>query len=402
MRLTRIIHPIGQGGFYTETLRKGDEEINIVYDCGGFGHNKTMMENYLKNYYSKNQNKNKIEAVFISHFHIDHINGLHYLLNHAEVKFLILPQLTDDLMFESFVYNYCTTNSYNRTNSLLMKLYSNKSSYDSEKGSTKIIHVETINDYHIPAELNTEELANNDLTLKILDFNQNQSVNLMDYQSKNINILSGAVLHSGEWVYIPFNPIVSLWEKNTLRKKLCDYLGTNIGVVDLPNLKEIIRVEDCRRIYKEVFGNKHNSYSMTLFSGLSNWKKNHHQCRMPCKCSKSRYFCNNLFWHPYYNNPNFLYTGDFEPKRNMSAIKNFYLNYWKRIASIQVPHHGSKNNYDDNLYKNPIRGIISVGSNNTYHHPSIYTLVKLQNQHCHPIIVTEDKDSKKIFQYNIS
>ena len=35
MRLTRVIHPVGQGGFYTETLINGDQKINIVYDCGG-------------------------------------------------------------------------------------------------------------------------------------------------------------------------------------------------------------------------------------------------------------------------------------------------------------------------------------------------------------------------------
>ena len=35
MELTRTIHPVGQGGFYTETFRGGKEEVNVVYDCGG-------------------------------------------------------------------------------------------------------------------------------------------------------------------------------------------------------------------------------------------------------------------------------------------------------------------------------------------------------------------------------
>jgi len=45
MELTRTIHPIGQGGFYTETLKDGDDEINVVYDCGG--NSKAFMQNYL-------------------------------------------------------------------------------------------------------------------------------------------------------------------------------------------------------------------------------------------------------------------------------------------------------------------------------------------------------------------
>ena len=36
-----------------------------------------------------------IDAVFISHFHEDHINGLDYLLSHYTVKKLFLPLLTE-------------------------------------------------------------------------------------------------------------------------------------------------------------------------------------------------------------------------------------------------------------------------------------------------------------------
>ncbi len=89
MKLTRTIHPIGQGGFYTETLEEGGEKINVVYDCGG--NSEAFMHNYLDP--KKNNVNPNIDAVFISHFHEDHINGLEYLLNNYNVKTLFLPQL---------------------------------------------------------------------------------------------------------------------------------------------------------------------------------------------------------------------------------------------------------------------------------------------------------------------
>ena len=34
MEVTRIIHPIGQGAFYTESIKTNDNLYNVVYDCG--------------------------------------------------------------------------------------------------------------------------------------------------------------------------------------------------------------------------------------------------------------------------------------------------------------------------------------------------------------------------------
>ena len=82
-------------------------------------------------------------------------------------------------------------------------------------------------------------------------------------------------------------------------------------------------------------------------------------------------------------------------------MRNFYDKYWEQIASIQIPHHGSVNNYDPQLYEYPVRGIVSVGNDNIYHHPDIDTLVKIQSEGCRPVIVTEDISSMKIYQYEI-
>ena len=139
MEIIRTIHPVGQGGFYTETLESDSDKHTVVYDCGGSS--KKSMEEYLKKYLHKDSSGNRMEidAVFISHLHADHINGLEYLLKNADVKYLILPQLTNEMILEALVYNRIQSNrAGTQINNLVLDLYGENDHY----GTTKIIKVE--------------------------------------------------------------------------------------------------------------------------------------------------------------------------------------------------------------------------------------------------------------------
>ena len=86
----RKFHNVGEALFVVEKIDK----YNFVYDCGGQGI--SSVENAIKNAFEKDE---KIEAVFISHYDADHINGLHFLLQYCKVKRLILPMMTDTIKF---------------------------------------------------------------------------------------------------------------------------------------------------------------------------------------------------------------------------------------------------------------------------------------------------------------
>ena len=89
MEVTRIFHPVGQGAFYTESFN--DQEM-VVYDCGG--NSSLKMKEYLDKFLTKSPQQG-IEAIFISHLHDDHINGLQYLLDNSKGQHqLYIPQLT--------------------------------------------------------------------------------------------------------------------------------------------------------------------------------------------------------------------------------------------------------------------------------------------------------------------
>lgn len=177
-------------------------------------------------------------------------------------------------------------------------------------------------------------------------------------------------------------------------------MKAEITIENLPSLLAEKGVEECAEIYKELFGvSKLNHYSMTLFSGTIMPKPTHF-CKRLYYCDFHRYRdC--LVPYKYYCNPNILYMGDFDPKNNIADFERYYSIFLKRIAIIQVPHHGSKNNYDPKLYEYPIVGIVSVGNNNSHHHPDIDTMAKIEKQECHPIFVTEDIHSRKIYYYVI-
>ena len=396
MELTRIIHPIGQGGFYTETLSQGDQKVNIVYDCGGFGTNGlTSMNDYLKSYIEYiNNNGQKIDAIFISHFHADHINGLQYLLDNITVDYLIIPQLTDDVIFEALIYNYslATSESYfqiDQLNQFLVNLYLHNEDIFTN-GNTKVI-----------------QITSRTQSLDLPEQSQNTQFEFViqeEYRQNNNRIVpSGTIFHCCEWLFIPYNIEMNNNQIDTLKNKFTVKFGIDTSSSRfLRNLPKIVKqkgVDVCKEIYNEVFGTQHNGYSMTLFSGTIDLSLG----------DFSRHY---LLYHKYIY-LNILYTGDFEPDKSNKSINTseynkkidaliyFYKPMWDIISFIQVPHHGSIHNYHDDLYKKKEVGFISVGNHNSYNHPSIETLCKMQHQHCTPIIVTEDKSSMRIYHYEL-
>ena len=78
MEVTRIIHPIGQGAFYTERICSKDQIYNVVYDCGS-GTNKNAPKRLIQEITSVFTSNDVVDILFVSHFDNDHINGIREL-----------------------------------------------------------------------------------------------------------------------------------------------------------------------------------------------------------------------------------------------------------------------------------------------------------------------------------
>ncbi len=372
----RTIHPVGQGGFYTETIKDDKEKNTVVYDCGGNGI--SFMESYLDKYLHGDihGNKMKIAAVFISHLHADHVNGLEYLLKNADVKYLILPQLTEELMWDAVTHNLLHTNEGDKgINDFILSLYGQNGFYR----DTRIVQVE-------PSEPGTAINLEEDSGFDLLS-----SDTRMEVHPRTRFFFDTFP----SWAYIPYNPPVK-------ENGFYEYLKRRLNESDFTfrDLPKIIkgRVDRCKKIYRDYFGTDHNAYSMTLYSGLlhlerSEWIE---------KNRSSRHYLGDR-WRQYYcvDTPNCLFTGDFEPSPFLPELITYYNPVWETIRSIQVPHHGSRLNYHPDLYQFALRGFISAGEKSRHHHPNIDTLINIKDKGCRPVVVTENLSTIQTYYYSI-
>lgn len=96
-----------------------------------------------------------------------------------------------------------------------------------------------------------------------------------------------------------------------------------------------------------------------------------------------------------------LYTGDFDASgsQKWQELSNAYDKYNNFIGCVQIPHHGSRYNYNHQLLKIGNSGyyIISSGEKNKYRHPHDLVIKDILFDGKYPIIVTESKGSTARF-----
>ena len=377
IRLERTIWPVGHGAFYTEQFKDGDNVLfTAVYDCGS--EQEKMRKECIEAIFPKDKTTT-IDALFISHFHNDHVNGLQDLLSRTQVKRLYIPQLSDEYL----LYTLCTLSAVSATDRKNALEFINTIYADSRTGNIEEI-------YEIPA-ITRDEAERIESFGTHIDITHNRS-------HKVANIIS--VPNMPEWIYIPCN----LFEG---KQELIDAFnndGTYVtkGDIDIQKILNDLKNghwKKVQEIYKAAFPKGHNEYSMTVFSGIkeSAEKAIIRHTNMPY----SRYFQ----LKPYLWELNCLYTGDFEPKNgNARALNVFYSNRenaWSRVEIIQVPHHGSKDNHDDYLYEHAQMAFVSAATNDKYGHPNLLTLCNIIRQSCYPIVVTNAKKDLIILNYDI-
>lgn len=377
IKLERTIWPVGHGAFYTEQFKNENNDVlfTAVYDCGS---EQVKMRNECMETIFPKDKVTTINALFISHFHNDHVNGLQELLSRTHVKQLYIPQLSDDYL----LYSLCTLSADSATNRRNMIDFLSSIYADSRTGSIDEI-------YEVPAITRDEAES-------IESFGTHLDIAHLRFHNVANTI---SVPNVPEWIYIPCNLFEGKQDLVDAFKD--DGTYTTDGDINIQKILNDLRNGHWKKmqdIYKITFPNGHNEYSMTVFSGIkdSAEKVEIRRTDMPY----SRYFQRPYLWEL-----NCLYTGDFEPKDgNARALSVFYSNRenaWFRVEIIQVPHHGSKDNHDDLLYEYAKVAFVSAATNDKYRHPSLFTLRNIIRQGCYPIVVTNSKNDLIVFNYHI-
>ena len=390
--LNRTFWPVGHGAFYTEEhiFRSSDKTFCAMYDCGG--KSKQIIEQQIDEFLASNGSP-KIDYLFISHFHRDHINGVRYLLANANVEHIVIPQLENARLIEAYIYNAITGDNIN----------------DTQDGAQIFIR-QQLATHDIPVEHIIEvEPANDDYSNPEQHINEH---NTLVSKRRNIEIKDNNGLPY--WIYIPVN----IDYDNQKRQRLIDQLNT---ICDANNIPHVVvgekiqwssidtllktNMKGVKQTYKNIFKENHNAYSMPVYSG---------PVEGAVRCHDVDFCYNYMDWYPHhprywYTNRKLykhvlkqmmscLYMGDFEAKdsNNLDKLRTALKQYYYRIGMQQVPHHYSPNNHNTELYNNRI---IAFG-NIDYHKDvsfcySVYD--QIQRETCLPPIVITEEDAYQEF-----
>ena len=329
--ITRTIHPVGQGAFYSETFKNADESaiFTAVYDCGG---KKECWETDI------NTLEKNVDILFISHFHSDHINGVPLLIEKKKPKLVVIPQLSPAIFLVDFVSN-CMKDKSGEANSFMLRTLPLMSTGNGEghNDDTKYELVKSDVPYTPPTSISNWEYVafykEDDVEERKLADNLSGILGLEDYKPGQ---------------YLPISVYQGIASKLSNEDASAEI---NQGL-----LKRI------RDAYDHAFKGNHNSYSMLVLS---------HEVK-PDNSDGHSFDC--------------LYTGDVFPDEYVLQIVTDYAPDY-----IQVPHHGSNCNHNNNLYRKDRVAFMSVGETNRYRHPGLRTLIYIYDNSKEIHVVTEHR-----------
>lgn len=379
LNMVRTIHPVGQGGFYTEIFRASDsgKEICFVYDCGSKTIKRAAFKHILL---SSIPDRMDVEALFISHFDEDHVNGISILAKERRIKRIIMPQI------ERYEWFYILTDCFEN---------------DRKEADAKITdRIRGIcSEYGIPLI----QVAPSEYYESVYRDGDTNRINIEDLTSIRILANGCSLDFRSVWEYIPIN--TSDQKKIDILKCALDdffkelhFEKMEIDKMPASEIVEIISTYRCKinTIYKRVFNNSNNA-SMCLYSGSYN-SGTVSLCYTQFACS-----CySRIPFRPFGRERNkdaCLYTGDADLtciglRNHISRVLSSKNN---KIGMIQIPHHGSIHNSDaESLFELGGRysiQFVSYGNHNTYGHPSHYLISTLLHNTMCVLQVTEDQNS---------
>lgn len=368
----RTFHPVGQGAFLTEQFYRDDATTllyNVVYDCGSKSQGiKTRMERSIRNVF---HDKKEIDVLFLSHFDDDHINFVKTLKDkgHLSGTKIFIPMLAAEewLGIEPYVSNYHYILSLN----------------DSTQGRTRVIKVRFFD----------EEDGERRRPI-VIDNIEGDTISSGSLLQMNLPVQDVA------WYYAPFNVqfnelIEEFREK--LRNEGLDYRRLTDKDYLLGKIRKL------KLIYSSLGKKPSGGTAINLNSLLvMSYPKDAEKCCFVDSIGMSGYHCKHWMYHHNWIYPgSCLYTGDTSANetfvwQRIEKIINLCLGIDSTLGLLQIPHHGSKNSYDDKLLTSP-RFFAGFTNYDPYYRQRIFDdnlVMKLSLNH-HPLVhVTKDYCSK--------
>lgn len=403
--LFRTIHPVGQGGFYTERFKEisslKKKSCNVVYDCGsdtgkaGNGISR-YVQREIDSVFSKNE---KIDIVFISHLDNDHINGVEYLMREHDVRNICIPLLNSNEKLLALVK--CAVEGLKETSFVYKFILDPVESVRGLPKPPRIIFVSPLGE-------NFENRERSILSINQFSDNLKTGNQIVLENSESIGIPGLHGKRGYFWIYLPVN-----LDEAELSEKLEGYL--NEEKIPVPANSEEIKMllkkrsafKKLKAFYQALPHGGINAHSMMVYSGPCE----EDSCRLadfrrlayPDWPSRlyAHFYYEKLYRYPKYSGC--MYTGDFAvDKIKWSRVKTYCAPLTDHVGVLQIPHHGSRHNYDPCMLKSNPVCFISAGRSNKYGHPdrSVMEDVFMETQ-AFPLLVTESRWDQVNFIYEI-
>lgn len=430
----RVQYGVGQGAFHTQSITidrncflRGDLDFpqtglrfDFVFDCGVKSTKGNDVHDSIKHYRPKRtlsdpKANEVVDALFISHFHDDHINGIEQLCKAKTVQRIFAPFYTKEDVLAVILRSPIA--SFTGVQAVLF-LTELRNLYRQDRlfgrPTIYVVSSEMENQFDPPGSLTNPELPPFPEGVRVSDSVNNKACftdkDALEFGPSNTD---WQIWEIKTWHFRQHHPTPSpAWE--TAMDQLKTVFGgifSSSTVIDAAEAKMLMAQAntiqkalcDALKTDKVTYAEKHNLVSMCVYSGPTE------RCYRPRATSSSIHRMNgpdigNLqtglhFDFSVYsprlghvrgggasteyvsNRTGWLGTGD-AMLGNATVWKNFddRLKWctWRsdRVATVQVPHHGSAGQYyNPNLFDNPeTLAVISAGAYSSYGHPTLAVL----------------------------
>ncbi len=391
LEVLRSQYPVGQGCFHAGHVKLDNESaqktsiFNYIYDCGAMnqGDLKGAIDCYRTKY-------DHVDALFLSHLHEDHVNGIDLLLSSVNVDTVYMPYL-DNLLP---ILDVIEADLQGTVPTSYIEAKIDPQLWFSRRGVSRLVRVLSVPEEDTPsggddvAPVEPKGPAGFDVKIKT------QKSTGRFYHPELKKMESGEVLKiceivpSCHWTLVPHvdpAPKQKVKEFNRKIRKACGLPdGARLTSRQLGNvLRDRSRCKALRKCYDEITkyggGNNHNRISMSLYSGPEGY----------CNTSQVEYalllriFDKSTYMseveHTYHLREEdravgWIGTGDamLKDSKVRKAWENTYRLYRDHISTMLLPHHGSQGNFhSDLLTSRGLRLCVASASNSSqFKHPS--------------------------------
>ena len=397
----------GQGLFYHGEILCGDQSFSVVYDCGTSNQIKGAKENLSEvvDQYHREQQKQTIGLLAISHFDFDHVSHIPELLQKCKVDTVMLPHISKELRV--VFWAKCAFDAYGsdyesgfieqqEQDRDLIELFRNPVGYFREKGAKQIIGVSGDNDGNVPSneepifpfEPKESEYEDSDRShLRYVGGGQQ-----VPQKDQKYVVYEGSPTYRFEakyysWLFRPLNIQDKLPQAfyDDVKSILRQYSSWQDLLSDFSKIKEL------RQLYDLYIGRgRRNSHSLLL-----RHEPEQHRCLMSNCCKNRRcrrYQCLEWLWTckkfgPWDNSATVL-LGDLELDGKARAALKRYKFLCDKTGVVLIPHHGANSDdlmwLDEEIMQNDNCAslVVSYGTKNRH---------KNKDGHPHPRFIYDGK-----------